>query len=147
MTRPEIESRLRELVRETKRLRKQLRGPRTHIKTAKQLKQLRRAEQEVPDLQLWWDVINRAKDMCELCGKWGANEPHHLLGGSGRRRQEQTVENVMAVHRGCHDSFHRAPWEFKDRVKAWCEKHGYPLPNRREYREGERARIEGRGRP
>lgn len=61
-------------------------------------------------------------------------DPHHLEGGSGKRRQGQSERNVIRACRECHDAYHMNPRAFVDTVKAWCAAWGYPLPNRKEYR-------------
>lgn len=80
-------------------------------------------------------VMARAAGRCEL-GDHDAEEmdPHHLEGGSGRRRQGEWVGNVMAACRSCHDAYHLNVRAFVARVVAWCKAYGYPLPRRKEFR-------------
>jgi hypothetical protein len=75
---------------------------------------------------------------CEACHKHVglALEPHHLILG----RRTDAVEFVMVVchlcHRGSLYSAHRAPrWFAQNVVIPWAKFHGYPLPNRKEYRD------------
>lgn len=63
-------------------------------------------------------VFTRAGGRCEFVNWKGTpeafrcertpSELHHLEGGSGRRRQRQTVENCRAYCFDCHRAAHRA---------------------------------------
>lgn len=82
-------------------------------------------------------VDHRAREACEACHRQRPLEPHHLELGAGGRRDAPEV--VMAVCRDCHtlapDSAHRAPRRFAQTVVVpWLRAHGYPTPNRKEYR-------------
>ncbi|HVP49669.1 MAG TPA: HNH endonuclease [Candidatus Bathyarchaeia archaeon] len=60
---------------------------------------------------------------CERCGEWTpqvVGHMHHTLGGSGRRRQQQSIENVAWLCGTCHRALHREPAaarEFRERLK------------------------------
>jgi len=41
---------------------------------------------------------------------------------------------VLVAHRTCHDAYHHNERAFVPAVTAWCQRHGYPLPNRRAFR-------------
>ena len=68
----------------------------------------------------------RAGNRCELCGFNIPTELHHLLGGSGRRRQRQAVENCMAICLLCHREYHSSPDSLAPKVAEWCKRYGYP---------------------
>lgn len=78
---------------------------------------------------------------CEACHRSVGHrelEPHHLEMGSGNRRDAPEV--VMALCAGCHrlnpNSAHRAVRLFAQVVVIpWLKAHGYPLVNRKEYRD------------
>lgn len=76
-------------------------------------------------------VFKRANRLCEFC-PWipprYAHELHHLEGGSGRRRERQSVSNCVALCLSCHREYHSDPWEFRGRVVAWADRTGCPLP-------------------
>jgi hypothetical protein len=79
----------------------------------------------------------RADGRCELCGvPFKVNEQvhlHHLEGGPGKAKREQLC-NVMAVHSTCHEAYHMSVASFVEAVRGWCQRHGYPLPKRKEFR-------------
>lgn len=75
---------------------------------------------------------------CEACHKPKPIEPHHLMMGAGGRVDEP--ELVMALCRDCHTlnprSAHRAPRTFAQSIVIpWAARHGFTLPNRKEYRQ------------
>jgi hypothetical protein len=87
-------------------------------------------------------VDHRGVARCEACHRnpslWGADlVPHHLELGAGGRRDAPEV--VMALCLCCHTidpgSAHRSPRAFAQKIVVpWCHKHGYQVPNRKEYR-------------
>jgi hypothetical protein len=101
-----------------------------------------REREEVSD-GVWRAVLERAGRArgdyrCELCGLAlppESLEPHHLEMGSGKRRQQETTKNVMAVCRSCHDAYHMSERAFVPKVRAWCAENRYPLPNRKAFRD------------
>lgn len=108
----------------------------------KQRHEEERAEEDVA-LAVWSLVIartlvdHRGKAACEACNKSRALEAHHLEMGAGGRRDAPEV--VMALCALCHRtgrlSAHRSPRAFAQEVVIpWCSAHGYPVPNRKEYR-------------
>jgi 5-methylcytosine-specific restriction endonuclease McrA len=80
----------------------------------------RRAEHREETARIRKAVFERAGGRCE--GDWFVGglvskfdrcfrvptELHHLVSGSGRRRQQQTVENTRALCLDCHRAAHRA---------------------------------------
>lgn len=48
------------------------------------------------------EIMERANYRCELCGSGNMVEIHHLLGGSGRRKQQERKETLMALCYECH---------------------------------------------
>lgn len=51
-------------------------------------------------------VKKRSKGRCEVCGSANMVELHHIIGGSGKRKQHETKESVVALcfyhHRGTY---------------------------------------------
>lgn len=85
-----------------------------------------------------WDFARaRADDGCgflvgELCGQHIDRSAvlAHLNGGVGRRRQTQSIANVVIEHPECNTDMDAHPLAWIDRVKAHCARYGYPLPER-----------------
>lgn len=84
-------------------------------------------------------VDHRGMLCCEACHKIATSgfllEPHHLILGS----RTDAPEVVMVLCADCHRldprSAHRAPRTFVQKVVIpWLTAHGYPVPNRKEYR-------------
>jgi hypothetical protein len=78
---------------------------------------------------------HRMRRCCEACHKEKALEPHHLI----LRARTDAPEVVMGLCRDCHTldphSAHRSPRAFAQKIVVpWAARHGYPLPNRKEYR-------------
>jgi 5-methylcytosine-specific restriction endonuclease McrA len=87
-------------------------------------------------LDLRAEAMKRDGARCQLCDDPYVREGldlHHLDLGAGKSRRER-ISNVMMAHRTCHDAYHANARAFVPRVKVWCAAHGYPLPNRKEYR-------------
>lgn len=150
MTRPEIESRLRELTREAKRLRRLLRGP----SRAKQSRESRRRDRIQAFCNAWIEVkraVNERSGLRCECRKTGGRCPQmgfahdHFWGGNGRRRSMQSPESVWflcgfhneerTLNRPSREWWLRA---FEEHVLANGLKSQLPLIAR------ERARIEGK---
>ncbi len=81
--------------------------------------------------------VERAQGRGELCGEPFSDfypaEMCHLDGGSGKRRQQQSVENCLMEHHLCHQGaggLDRIPLTWLKFVKLWAARHGYPLPER-----------------
>jgi hypothetical protein len=92
------------------------------------------------------EVFARANGKGELCGKplfmiYG--ELCHLDGGIGRRRQKQSIENCVAEHLLCHFSLDKRPTSWIPRVKEWCSRYGYPVPERFRILEAKQLQQEG----
>src|SRR5512133_67274 len=95
-----------------------------------------RAERRDNEQAIRAEVMVRPGPACEL----GSHEvfpgtfidAHHLEPGSNRRHGK--VSTLIRACRDCHDHYHRSEYVFVEAVKAWCAKHGYPLPNRKVYR-------------
>lgn len=47
-------------------------------------------------------VVERSKGQCEVCGSNQGIELHHILSGSGRRRQQERYETIIALCFECH---------------------------------------------
>lgn len=87
-------------------------------------------------------IDHRGALACEGCHRHATStvgmEPHHLELGAGGRRDAPEV--VMVLCANCHrlgpGAAHRTPRAFVQTVVIpWLKTHGYPLPNRKEYRE------------
>ena len=70
-------------------------------------------------------VMDLANYRCERCAEPQLLLPskghmHHVIGGSGKRRQQQSIENVAWLCADCHRALHREPAaarEFRERLK------------------------------
>ncbi len=74
----------------------------------------------------WGELCHRPldPDVAEMC---------HLDGGPGKRRQLQSVRNVVMEHHECHQGnlgFDRRPLLWLKAIKDWAEFYGYPVPER-----------------
>jgi hypothetical protein len=74
---------------------------------------------------------------CEACHHFLGRElePHHLILGT----RTDAPELVMLLCADCHrlgpGSAHRSPRHFAQHIVIpWAKAHGYPIPNRKEYR-------------
>jgi hypothetical protein len=80
--------------------------------------------------------VKRAGGFGELCGRaldMERAEMCHLDGGSGKRRQGQSVKNCVMEHHECHQGpggIDKKPTEWIFEVWAWARRYGYPLPER-----------------
>ena len=109
-------------------------------KVSKAVKANRVRREEKLDRQSWEmaelrrQVFERAHGKGELCGEpftpYDPAELCHLEGGNGQRRQRQSIQNCLAEHDVCHKALDRAPLEDLDKVQAWADRYGYPLPER-----------------
>lgn len=77
-------------------------------------------------------VEARAEGCCEYCSSTFSfpdpAEMDHWLGGSGRRRQEQSVETCWLLHRNCHRLRQEAlpsAAHWNENFKRHCKKYGY----------------------
>ena len=52
--------------------------------------------------KLFQSVVDRANGQCEVCGSSQGIELHHILSGSGRRRQQERYETIIALCFECH---------------------------------------------
>ncbi len=74
----------------------------------------------------------------ELCGRPLPRNPDeaqmcHLDGGSGKRRQQQSVRNCLMEHHECHQGplgFDKKPLAWLPDVKRWAARHDYLVPER-----------------
>lgn len=73
-------------------------------------------------------VLNRANGSCEFCGADRKLQLHHLLGGSGRRRQQQSERTCAAVCSICHNAYHAAPAYRTKQLWEWSNRTGFPIP-------------------
>jgi 5-methylcytosine-specific restriction endonuclease McrA len=77
----------------------------------KQRKQLRSRVHVIPDL-VRFDVFMRDGYVCQYCQVPGGRlDPHHILPRS--RGGSDTLDNLVSLHRLCHDQVHLHPSESK----------------------------------
>lgn len=80
----------------------------------------------------------RAANRCELCGmlQGSSLEMDHVLGGSGRRRERQSMETCWMLCRYCHQykTSHPAGENWRAAFRVHCAKYGYPVPKELEVR-------------
>ncbi len=93
-------------------------------------KAIRKTLQKLEDERLRAKLIPRTGGQCELAPhqRHRGCEPHHLIRGSGKRREQQSEQNTMWSCRRHHEAFHDKPADFREVVLAWCEQYGYPVP-------------------
>jgi 5-methylcytosine-specific restriction endonuclease McrA len=134
MTPSEIQAEIRQLTRQLKALRRKLpKGPSKAFKGRTRAED-RKARQEAHRKQtreIYQAAMRRCEGRCEMCDH--GDRPlqlHHLISGSGRRRQRQSIENCMAICGFCHSMFHAGSIHVACAAEAWCKKHGYPIPDR-----------------
>lgn len=80
--------------------------------------------------RLWQQVIHSRSESCEVCGKYGALNGHHIFSRS-RMNTRWDTDNGILLCTGCHTfssllSAHKAPraflrWLEDDRGKEWLD--------------------------
>ena len=96
-----------------KQARRKPKAPRKILpfKMTKQIRAERRQLHRLKTADLRREAMARAGGYCEWCGGEATEyDPlimHHTLQGVGRRRQKQSLENVVMIHVTCHDAHHR----------------------------------------
>jgi hypothetical protein len=76
--------------------------------------------------QLRHEVIVRAAGACEWCGDpVPPGELHHVLGGSGRRRQEERLDTLAFLCLACHKEVHAGRAAVLENAVAWTYRHGF----------------------
>ena len=71
-------------------------------------------------------VKQRANDACEVCGG-SLDHLHHIINGSGKRKQCETKDSVMGVCVRCHEMVHRRrelDLYYKQKLQAVYAKQG-----------------------
>ena len=72
-------------------------------------------------------VVERSKGQCEVCGSNQGIELHHILSGSGRRKQQERYETVIALcfecHRGTYGVHGKYGNELNIRLKQDLQEH------------------------
>lgn len=89
-------------------------------KTREQERAERRAERREALARLRLAVFDRANGRCEKCGLHTPSDLHHMRGGSGRRREAQTMGNCVALCRACHAEAERHKRTFRCNVTCLC---------------------------
>jgi len=60
-------------------------------------------------LNLWYALLYRAGNKCEVCGKEGKLEKHHIVPRSEGGTDQ--VTNILIVHEKCHEKIHKGEIE------------------------------------
>lgn len=64
-------------------------------------------------------ILQSDKSVCYVCGRYGANNEHHIYNGYNRKKSEKDGMKVY-LHATCHDYIHTN--EFADlMLKAKCQ--------------------------
>ena len=58
------------------------------------------------DSKLREAVKHKAGYCCELCGRGGEHQVHHIFGGNGRRRKTERIECLAYLCINCHNKLH-----------------------------------------
>lgn len=58
------------------------------------------------DKKIYKAVMERANNRCEICGSSTSISLHHLIHGSGKRKQCETIESCKALCIDCHNKIH-----------------------------------------
>lgn len=102
---PGLAERVRRAVEKRKAPRKTLPG-----KSRAQVREERREAHARETAEIRSDRLLFCRGVCEMCLQPGTEanplQMHHTKSGSGRRRQQQSVENVRMLHLGCHRDLH-----------------------------------------
>ncbi len=58
--------------------------------------------------KLYATVSERANGACEICGEYGGEylQLHHIINGSGKRRQHETEYSCIMLCVECHNEVH-----------------------------------------
>ena len=72
-------------------------------------------------------VDRERQGRCEWACEQRAEDPHHILGGSGRRKAMEAPETVAGVCRSCHRAFERGDLETLLRALKWARGHGFQV--------------------
>ena len=58
------------------------------------------------DKRIYKAVADRAGGLCELCLEYKPLQLHHIISGSGKRKQHETVESCIMLCVDCHRAAH-----------------------------------------
>lgn len=53
-----------------------------------------------------------AKGQCDLCGRWGYLDTHHIFEGQALRRKSEKYGLKVRICRACHEDIHRHPLDY-----------------------------------
>jgi hypothetical protein len=93
-------------------------------KPGREAKEAKRAYYRQETARLREALVVLTDSTCERCGAWttaSEGHMHHTCGGNGRRREEQSIENVAWLCVLCHGRMHANPAEarrFRDELAA-----------------------------
>ena len=66
-------------------------------------------------------IIQDNKEICYICGRYGAKHEHHVFNGTANRKKSEEDGMKVYLHPCCHDWIHRH--ELSDlNLKAKCQK-------------------------
>lgn len=113
---------------EYRRAKAKLRG----VPTREETKAIRKLVRDTAFRDLALKVLTRAQFVCECCCAWlpFTGEIDHWLGGSGRRRQRESIETIWLLCSSCHaDRTANRPSveHWNERFRLHCERYGYPF--------------------
>ena len=76
--------------------------------------------------ELRYDTFVRSGGRCEACGAAlpGGFELHHLVSGSGRRRQQESLASCIALCLACHRSAHAGDPNTLRALHLWASAYG-----------------------
>lgn len=72
----------------------------------------------------------REKKECEICGRYGYLDEHHLIEGHGLRKLSDKYGLVINICRICHKNIHN-----KKELQEWSKRTGQKLFERKHTRE------------
>lgn len=100
---------------------------------SKRPSQIAKAVKEATKRAKWRDIrslviarVHRERQgLCEfLCGQ-PADDPHHIISGSGKKRLFEAPETVAGICRLCHRAYEKADIETLERAALWASSHGF----------------------
>lgn len=58
---------------------------------------------------------------CDICGRWGALEAHHIFEGRNRKVSDR-YGAVVHICRACHNDIHQHPSKYSYLKREWQRK-------------------------
>lgn len=78
--------------------------------------------------ELRHDCLVRAKYLCEACGDNLATagfEWHHVVSGSGKREENESLQTTVSLCVACHRKVHESDGATLQALLAWAARWGY----------------------